>query len=51
MLAALGFDSFHDLLYAALPDSIRTDKPLDLPPALSEVGARRRSGELSQRNH
>ena len=34
--------------YAALPDSIRTDKALDLPPALSEVGARDALLELSR---
>ena len=51
MLSALGFDSFHDLLYAALPDTIRTDKPLDLPPALSEVGVREALLALSERNH
>ena len=49
--SALGFDSFHDLLYAALPDTIRTDKPLDLPPALSEVGVREALLALSERNH
>ena len=51
MLSALGFDSFHDLLYAALPDTIRTDKALDLPPALSEVGAREALLALSERNN
>ncbi len=51
MLAALGFDSFHDLWWAALPDTIRTDKALDLPPALSELEARERLLALSERNN
>ena len=33
-----------------MPDSIRTTKPLDLPPALSEVEALRRLRELAARN-
>ena len=40
MLRPSASTRFHDLLDAALPDSIRTDKPLDLPPALSEAGVR-----------
>ena len=51
MLRTLGYDSMHDLLYAALPDSIRTDKPLDLPPALSELGVREALLRLSERNN
>jgi glycine dehydrogenase len=51
MLTALGFASFHDLLYAALPDRIRTDKALDLPPALSEVGVREALLALAERNN
>ncbi len=50
MLSTLGFASFEELLYAALPDTIRTDKALDLPPALSEVQAREALLGLSQRN-
>ncbi|HEY7045538.1 MAG TPA: aminomethyl-transferring glycine dehydrogenase [Nocardioidaceae bacterium] len=51
MLDTLGFAGMEDLLYAALPDKIRTDKPLDLPPALSEVGARDALGAIAARNN
>ncbi|WP_246130963.1 aminomethyl-transferring glycine dehydrogenase [Cellulomonas aerilata] len=36
MLAQLGFDSMDELVDAAVPASIRTDRPLDLPAARSE---------------
>jgi glycine dehydrogenase len=39
MLAATGFDSFDDLLHAAIPDGIRVNADLDLPGPLSEVEA------------
>ncbi len=51
MLKALGYDTLEDLLYAAMPDTIRTDKPLDLPPALSEVEVRNALAALAARNN
>ncbi|MFC8190514.1 aminomethyl-transferring glycine dehydrogenase [Cellulomonas sp. NPDC057328] len=36
MLATLGFDSLDALVDAAVPATIRTQRPLDLPPARSE---------------
>ena len=39
MLAALGYASLDDLMAAAMPDRIRADDGLDLPPAMSETGA------------
>ncbi len=36
MLAAVGYDSLDTLVDAAVPAGIRTDRPLDLPPARSE---------------
>jgi len=36
MLDTLGYESLDALIDAAIPDSIRTDRPLDLPPALTE---------------
>ncbi len=51
MLQALDYVSMHDLLYAALPDTIRAAKALDLPPALSEVAALDRLSELARRNN
>ena len=40
MLHALGYEIDGRPVYAALPDQIRTGKPLDLPPAMSEVEVR-----------
>jgi glycine dehydrogenase len=37
MLSQLGYDSLDDLVDAAVPASIRTDRPLDLPAARSEA--------------
>ncbi|MDQ1631634.1 MAG: glycine dehydrogenase, partial [Frankiaceae bacterium] len=51
MLAALGYDSMADLLYAAIPDTIRTSKPLDLPAPMSEVAVRDALASLAGRNH
>ncbi len=51
MLSTLGFADMDALLYAALPDSIRTAKGLDLPPALSEVGVRDALLDLANRNN
>ncbi|NNM30785.1 MAG: aminomethyl-transferring glycine dehydrogenase subunit GcvPA, partial [Akkermansiaceae bacterium] len=39
MLAALDLGSLEDLVQAAVPDAIRTSKPLDLPEALGESAA------------
>ncbi len=39
MLAALGYDSLTELIHAAMPDRIRSEHQLDLPPAMSEVEA------------
>ena len=36
MLDTLGYESLNALVDATIPDSIRTDEPLDLPPALTE---------------
>src|SRR6056297_3664162 len=36
MLDTLGVESLDALVDATIPDSIRTDRPLDLPPALTE---------------
>jgi glycine dehydrogenase len=39
MLAATGFETLQDLLYAAIPDGIRTNSELTLPEPLSEAEA------------
>ncbi|MGI8434241.1 MAG: aminomethyl-transferring glycine dehydrogenase [Nocardioidaceae bacterium] len=51
MLEALGYSSMDDLLYAALPDSIRVAKPMELPPALSEVAALEALDSMAARNN
>jgi glycine dehydrogenase len=51
MLAALGYESMADLLYAALPDTIRTTKPLDLPAPMSEVAVHDALTALAARNN
>ena len=50
MLSSLGFETMDDLLYAALPDTIRSAKPLDLPAAMSEVEVRNALAALAARN-
>ncbi|WP_340540605.1 aminomethyl-transferring glycine dehydrogenase [Nocardioides sp. GXZ039] len=50
MLAALGYDSLDDLMYAALPDSIRITAPLDLPAPLSEDAAARELRKIAASN-
>ena len=50
MLEALGFADLDALLEAAVPESIRTTKGLDLPPALTESSARDALVELASRN-
>jgi len=36
MLDTLGYESLDALIDATIPESIRTERPLDLPPALTE---------------
>jgi len=50
MLAAVGFADLDSLVDAAVPAAIRTDRPLDLPPALSESAALARLREIASRN-
>jgi glycine dehydrogenase len=50
MLAALGLSSLEELVDESLPQSIRSSKPLDLPPALSEFETLAELRELASRN-
>jgi glycine cleavage system P protein (glycine dehydrogenase) len=50
MLEAVGFDDPDSLVAAAVPAVIRTGRPLDLPPALSETEALERLRELAAGN-
>ncbi|WP_067831820.1 aminomethyl-transferring glycine dehydrogenase [Actinomadura kijaniata] len=50
MLAAIGYASAEALVDDAVPAAIRTDRPLELPPALSEPAALARLRELAARN-
>ncbi|TDE30024.1 aminomethyl-transferring glycine dehydrogenase [Actinomadura sp. 6K520] len=50
MLAAIGYSDAEALIDAAVPAAIRTSRPLDLPPALSESAALDRLRELAARN-
>ncbi|GAA2594245.1 aminomethyl-transferring glycine dehydrogenase [Actinomadura fulvescens] len=50
MLAAIGYSSAEALIGDAVPGAIRTDRPLDLPPALSEPQAIARLREFAARN-
>lgn len=50
MLAAIGYSGAEALIDAAVPAAIRTARPLDLPPALSEAAALDRLRELASRN-
>jgi glycine dehydrogenase len=50
MLDALGYQTLDDLTAAAVPASIRTDTPLDLPAALSEAEALAALRALADRN-
>ena len=50
MLAALGFDSFAELMDATMPDGIRSAAELALPPAASERDAARELREAAARN-
>ncbi|GLY87211.1 aminomethyl-transferring glycine dehydrogenase [Actinoallomurus iriomotensis] len=50
MAETAGYDGVGALVDAAVPARIRTDRPLDLPPALSEVEALARLRELAAGN-
>ncbi|QXJ19548.1 aminomethyl-transferring glycine dehydrogenase [Actinomadura graeca] len=50
MLAAIGYSGAEALIDDAVPAAIRTGRPLDLPPALSETAALDRLRELAARN-
>jgi len=50
MLAALGLGSMADLVDQAMPDSIRMQGPLDLPPALTEAETLVSLRSLSEQN-
>ncbi|MCP9976776.1 aminomethyl-transferring glycine dehydrogenase [Actinomadura madurae] len=50
MLAAIGYSGIEALVDDAVPAAIRTSRPLDLPPALSETAALDRLRELASRN-
>ncbi|WP_412517673.1 aminomethyl-transferring glycine dehydrogenase [Actinomadura madurae] len=50
MLAAIGYSGVEALVDDAVPAAIRTSRPLDLPPALSETAALDRLRELASRN-
>ncbi|WP_433469700.1 aminomethyl-transferring glycine dehydrogenase [Spirillospora sp. CA-128828] len=50
MLAAIGYSGIEALIDDAVPAAIRTSRPLDLPPALSETAALDRLRELASRN-
>src|SRR4051794_31712662 len=50
MAAITGHASVQALIDAAVPKAIRTGRPLDLPPALSEVAALARLRDLATGN-
>jgi glycine dehydrogenase subunit 1 len=49
MLAAIGVKNL-DGLFANIPESLKLNHPLDIPPALSEIELRRTVGNLAQQN-
>lgn len=49
MLDAIGLDSL-DQLFDMVPPDVRLDRPLDLPPALTEIELTRHVGNLARRN-
>ena len=49
MMAAIGIRSVEELL-TVVPDDVRLDGPLDLPPALSELELHDTMGEMAARN-
>ena len=50
MLQSLGFESLDDLIAAVIPEPIRLQEPLDLPPARSEHEALSDLREIGHRN-
>jgi len=50
MLDVLGYYELDDLIEAVVPPDIRTDRPLDLPPAVDEPDTRRLLHDLAARN-
>ncbi len=50
MLDALGFDSLDALAAAAVPDAIRSERPLDLPAPLTEAELLERARALAEQN-
>ena len=50
MLDSIGYSTADELIAAAVPAAIRTQRPLDLPPALSEPAALERLRELAAKN-
>lgn len=49
MMEAIGIGSVEDLL-TVIPNDVRLDRPLDLPPALSELELHDAMGEMAARN-
>ena len=49
MLEAIGAKSI-DELFDPIPDNLKLDRPLDLPPALSEIELEQHLGELANKN-
>ena len=49
MMAVIGIESVEELL-SVIPDDVRLDGPLDLPPALSELELHDSMGEMASRN-
>ncbi|MDE2848128.1 MAG: aminomethyl-transferring glycine dehydrogenase subunit GcvPA [Gemmatimonadota bacterium] len=49
MMAVIGIGSVEELL-SVIPDEVRLDGPLDLPPALSELELHDSMGEMASRN-
>lgn len=50
MLATLGLGDLDALVREAVPDGIRLDRPLDLPPRLGEKAALDRLRSIAQKN-
>ena len=50
MLHVCGFNSMEELISATIPDSIRSPKAMDLPPAMSEYEYLNHMGELARKN-
>ena len=51
MLSSIGFDSMEALIDSTVPPSIRSEKELDLAPALSESEALAKIKEMADKNH